>query len=459
MRKVILSCVFILFALGSFAQDITGTWYGAMLTPGGKFTLIFHINKDEDLYGSTMDSPAQNFAGVPTAGTTFTNSNLTIIGPGAVFSFTGKYNIDSNKVFGTFTQGTVKLPMTFTRDLAGTAVRRPQDAKDYPYIKEEITVLNAKAPEVMLSGTLTMPRDKKASKIVVLITGSGPENRDEEMYDHRPFGVLADWLTRQGIAVIRCDDRGVGKSTGNFLTATTYDFADDANAIVSYIKSRADLKDMKVGLVGHSEGGVMAAIAAGQNKQVDFTVLLASPGVPLTRILIEGTELASGSNDASSLYEKIYQFIIQNPTLSTDEINKGIDAVIYKTFALTPGGKINSLTAKAFSDLCKAQGFSGPWFRKYVALEPVVFISKLQCPVLAINGTLDMVVRSEENLNAIKGALQAGGNKHFEVTPITNLNHLFQTTKPGPIVTYDKISETFSPVALAKVSDWINGLK
>ncbi len=458
MKKLLPFLIFLLVFSGAFAQDIAGTWYGAMATPAGKYILVFHLTKDEDLYGSTMDSPAQKLAGIPTVSTTYTKSELTIIGPGAIFSFTGKYNIDSNKVFGTFTQGAAKFPMIFTRDLAGTAVRRAQDPRDYPYITEEISIPNAKAPGVVLAGTLTMPRDKKANKIVVLVTGSGPENRDEEMFDHRPFLVLADWLTRQGIAVIRCDDRGVGKSTGDFITTTTYDFADDALAIINYIKQRPDLKDMKIGLAGHSEGGVMVSIAANKSKQVDFVVLMASPGVSLRQILREGSEFTTGESGAA-LTDKIYAYIIQHPELTAADIDKGIEATVYKETSKTVDGKVNGMNAKALTDLYKGQGYSGVWFRKYVALEPTIFISKLQCSVLAINGTLDMVVRCDENLKAIQGALQAGGNKHFEIVPLPNLNHLFQTTKPGPVVTYDKIGETFSPIALTKISDWINALK
>jgi pimeloyl-ACP methyl ester carboxylesterase len=313
MKKTILNLVFLLLVSGSFAQSITETWYGAMMTPGGKFILVFHIDQGDGIYSATMDSPAQKVTNVPIASTTFINNQLTMVGPAAVFNFTGKFNPDSNKVKGTYTQGGIGFPMIFTRNANGAAVTRPQDPKDYPYIREEVTIHNAKA-DVELSGTLTMPRDEKATKVVVLITGSGPENRDEEMFDHRPFLVLSDWLTRHGIAVIRCDDRGVGKSTGNFMTATTYDFAEDAEAIVNYIKLRPELKRMKIGLVGHSEGGVMAAIAANRNSFVDFVVLLASPGVSLKQILREEAELASGGNATSSLDDKLYNYIIQNQT-------------------------------------------------------------------------------------------------------------------------------------------------
>lgn len=452
-----MSLYFILLISKSFAQSITGTWYAALSSPAGKVTLVFHVSRDGDTYGATMDSPLQHVTDVPMNSLAFTNNMLTISGPGAIFTYKGKFKADSDKITGTYTQAGIGLPMVFTRDMAGITVKRPQDPKDYPYIREEVTIPNTKA-DVELAGTLTMPRDRKADKIVVLITGSGPENRDEEMFDHRPFLVLADWLTRNGIAVIRCDDRGVGKSTGDFATATTYDFAEDAEAIVSYIKLRTDLRGMKIGLVGHSEGGVMAMIAANRSNFVDFLVLLASPGVPLKRILMEEVELASGGVTAS-LDDKLYNYIIQNPTLAAAELDKGIETMIYKEAAKTPDGTIHGVSAKMFSDICKGQGFSGPWFRKYVALEPTSFLAKVQCPVLAINGTLDMVVRSEENLKAIQAALQAGGNKHFEVTAIPDLNHLFQKTTSATIVPYNKIDETFNPAALKKVSDWISALK
>ena len=457
MRKITLTLIFSFVFWGGFAQSIEGTWYGALMTPGGKFVLVFHISKENNEYASTMDSPAQKLAGVPMLGISFESNVLTMGGPGGVFIYKGKYKPDSNKVSGTFSQGGLALPMALTRDSANTQVRRPQDPKDFPYTREEVTITNAKAG-VQLAGTLTMPRDKKAEKIVVLVTGSGPENRDEEMFDHRPFLVLSDWLTRNGIAVLRCDDRGVGSSTGDFASATTYDFADDAEAIVSYIKTRPDLKGMMVGLIGHSEGGVMVSIAASRKSNIDFVVLLAGPGVPLKQILREGTAL-SASESAAAMMDKVYAYIIKNPGISAADIDKGIEALVYKEAAKSADGLVLGMQPKTLSDIYKGQNYSGTWFRKYVALEPTQFISKLQCPVLAMNGSLDMVVRCDENLKAIEGALQAGGNKHFEIAPMKDLNHFFQKTTAGPIVPYEKIDETFNPVALKKVSDWINGLK
>ena len=234
-----------------------------------------------------MDSPDQGARGLPTDKTTVTGNQLTIEASTYKIKYMGTFLPDRPQIKGTFLQGEGSLPLNLGRTQsavpAAPIVARPQDPKDFPYKQEDVTFTNPKGGN-QLAGTLTpLPADGKATKIVILITGSGPQNRNEELtaVNHRPFLVWSDWLTRNGIAVLRFDDRGVAKSTGNFTTATSADFADDAEAAVTYIQSRADLKGLSIGLMGHSEGGMIAPIVASRNKAVKFIVLLAAPAFRL----------------------------------------------------------------------------------------------------------------------------------------------------------------------------------
>jgi len=223
--------------------------------------------------------------------------------------------------------------------------KRPQDPTSYPYRQEEVTFKNPKA-ENSLTGTLTIPTNGKVSKIVVLITGSGPQDRNEEQkgLNHRPFLVWSDWLTRNGIAVLRYDDRGVGKSTGVFATGTTGDFADDAEAAVNYIHSREDLKTLSIGLMGHSEGGMIAPMVASRNKAVSFICLLAAPGVPIREWMVQQTKdrmRLSGAPDQDinlmvSVIQKIYRTIHDNAGLGSFELKLKLDTLLYTEIKSAP---------------------------------------------------------------------------------------------------------------------------
>lgn len=290
MKKLNLTLILLLAFTTMQAQNIVGDWYGTLNVQATKLHLVFHISKNAEAYSSTMDSPDQNAFGLATDGTAFSNNQLTIQAAKFGLKYTGTFKADSNNISGTFTQGPVNVPLTLSHEKPTAALppeARPQDPKDFPYKQEQVYFINSKAGD-KLAGTLTLPAGK-VSKVVVLISGSGPQDRNEEVkqFNHRPFLVWSDWLTRQGIAVLRYDDRGIGHSTGNFNLATSADFADDAEAAVNYIKSRADLKNLSVGLMGHSEGGMIAPVVASRNKQVDFIVLLAGPGTPITELMLQ----------------------------------------------------------------------------------------------------------------------------------------------------------------------------
>lgn len=345
--------------------------------------------------------------------------------------------------------------------------KRPQDPTSYPYKQEEVTFVNSKAGD-KLAGTLTMPLVGTASKIVVLITGSGPQNRNEEdkQINHRPFLILSDWLTRNGIAVLRYDDRGVGKSTGVFATATTADFADDADAAINYIQGRSDLSKLSIGLIGHSEGGVIAPMVASRNNAVKFICLLAGPGVPIHQLMLQQTKdrlrlQGVSPNDiktAVSANERAFQFLQDNARLNTVELKVKMDTTLFNDVRKFPKSLLRGMTVDDFIKFGSAQ-LSSPWVRYFWSVNPAEYLTKVKCPVLAINGTLDMTVLYTDNLAAIKSALQKAGNKNHQEIALRGLNHLFQAAKTGAGSEYSQIAETINPQALETVSTWINKLK
>lgn len=470
MKKIITTFIFILLAYGAFAQNITGDWYGVLNIPSGPtLHVVFHITKSGEAYSATFDSPDQGAKGLATDKTTVTGNQVTIEATQFNFKYVGDYKPDSNKITGTFTQGGGSLPLALTYGKPSAAVVvpvvRPQDPKDFPYKQEEVVFTNPKAGNT-LAGTITMPADGRVTKIVVLITGSGPQNRNEEIrqFNHRPFLVWSDWLTRQGIAVLRYDDRGVGQSTGTFATATSADFADDAEAAVNYIQSRADLKSLKIGLMGHSEGGMIAPMVASRNKAVKFIVLLAGPGVPIEQLMLKQVAdqmRLSGAPDeaitrSSATNKKIYKLIILNQSLPAGQLKQQVDTLMYQELRDYPKADLQNQSIDAI--VKQSSALISPWYRYFIAFKPADYLTNVKCPVLALDGTLDMQVNGEANLAAIKASLEKGGNRNFQVVLLPGLNHLFQKATTGSVTEYAQISETVNPVALQTVSAWINHL-
>jgi pimeloyl-ACP methyl ester carboxylesterase len=287
----------------------------------------------------------------------------------------------------------------------------------------------------------------------VLISGSGPQERDAAIFGHKHFLVLADYLTRQGIAVLRYDDRGTGKSTGVFDTCTSKDFAGDVKSAVIFLQSRKEINKKKIGLVGASEGGLIAPMVAAGSKNVAFIVMLAGPGVPGDEILIEQSASIASANGASKadvkklkeINRKIYTIVKSGRDI------QAISADIRATLT-----SIDS-TARSNSDAIDAQiaQITTPWMRFFLSHDPRPVLKKVTCPVLALNGSKDAQVAAEQNLVEIEKALRAGGNKDATVRELPGLNHLFQTAVKGTPDEYGRIEETFSLKALTFIGDWI----
>jgi pimeloyl-ACP methyl ester carboxylesterase len=376
-------------------------------------------------------------------------------------SYEGKFNKEGTEIAGQWRQGGQSWPLVFKRGEGVAQVNRPQEPKKpYPYDEEEVVYEN-KAASVKLAATLTLPRGQGLFPAVLLITGSGPQDRNETVMGHRPFLVLADHLTRQGIAVLRADDRGVGRSTGNFAAATSEDFASDALAGIEYLKSRKEVNPQQIGLIGHSEGGMIAPMVAIKSSDVAFIVLMAGPGLVGEEILYLQSALMSkvmGVGDEAigrnrALQEKMYAIAKQKKDTAVAE-KKLRELIAQMAEGLTEEQKrqMNAAPAAMESQL---KMVLSPWFRYFLTYDPRPTLTRVKCPVLAINGELDLQVPPKDNLPAIAKALAAGGNKDHEVKELPKLNHLFQTAKTGSLAEYHAIEETIATVALETVSTWI----
>jgi hypothetical protein len=334
------------------------------------------------------------------------------------------------------------------KDTSELERRRPQNPKQpYPYREEEVQFEN-KAAGISLAATFTIPQGRGPFPAVFLITGSGPQDRDEAILGHRPFLVLADYLTRKGIAVLRADDRGFGKSSGNFATATTADFATDAEAAVAYLKTRSEVNPRQIGLVGHSEGGIIAPMVAARNPDVAFIVMMAGSGVPGDEILVSQTLLLTEVSGKS--HEEAEKNAADEREILALVKQEKDSAILEKEVREKLAGKIPEAQLGI-----QLKAVSSPWFRYFIDYDPAVALRKVTCPVLAINGEKDLQIPPKQNLPVIRRALEAGGNKNFEVDELPGLNHLFQTAKTGAIGEYAEIEETISPAALEKIASWI----
>lgn len=431
-------------------SDIDGAWMGSLDTGAIQLRVVFHIVNTEDGLTATMDSPDQGQNGLPTTSVTRDGATLKIEAKGIGGVFEGKIAADLSSIDGKWSQGGATMPLVLKRvkDQAELERRRPQNpVKPYPYRDEEVSYDN-KLQNVTLAATLTIPQGKGPFPAVVLLTGSGPQDRDESLLGHKPFLVLSDYLTRHGIAVLRADDRGVGKSTGIFAKATTADFATDAEAGVAYLKTRHEVDLHKIGLIGHSEGGVIAPMVAARNKDVAFIVMMAGTGVPGDQILPaqgEAIEVALGKSPESAAKNAAKE----KEMLTLVETEKD-DAVLQKELKEKMAGEV----PEAQIGLQISQ-ITSPWFRYFLTYDPATALRKVTCPVLAINGALDKQVLPSQNLPPIRKALQESGNQHAEVDELPGLNHLFQTAKTGSPAEYAPIEETMSPVALDKIATWI----
>ena len=460
MKKVAAIVVIAFTVLNSFGQDITGQWNGALKVQGMQLRIVFNITKTVDGYSSTMDSPDQGAKGIPVTFTSFVNSKLTLEISNAKIEYSGE--LKDKTIEGTFKQSGMQLPLNLSREqIEKQVVKRSQEpGRPYPYYSEDVTFQNFKA-NITLAGTLTLPKKEGNFPAVILITGSGPQNRDEELLGHKPFLIISDYLTKNGIAVLRYDDRGVAQSKGDFKTATTIDFASDVESAIDYLKTRKEINKSKIGLMGHSEGGIIAPMVAARSKDVNFIVLLAGTGIRGDKLLLLQQELigrASGKSEADLLKSKeinakAFEIVIKSKT--TESLKTELTKFLQETLKNNPDETKPAGMSNDEFIAVQVNQIASPWMEYFIKYDPAPALEKVKCAVLAVNGEKDLQVPPKENLPAIEKALKIGGNRKVTIKEFKNLNHLFQECKTGTPAEYASIDQTFSPLALEEIGKWM----
>lgn len=460
-------------------------WVGTLNAGLQKLKLQFRIFRTDDpeqlLIFDSLSQAAGGFRGAAK----LTGAEVEFSVPALEATFTGTKTADGKRLEGKYKQGPGEFPLQLQwRDepevAAAVIRRRPQTPRPpFAYRSEEVRFANSDAG-IELAGTLTLPEGSGPFPAAILVSGSGPQDRDETLLEHKPFHVLADHLAKAGIAVLRYDDRGVAESGGEFATATTEDFTGDALAAFAYLHGRTEIDSGRVGIIGHSEGGLIAPWAAARNPDVAWIVLLAGPGVNGEQILYSQGQLllkAEGADEAALTRQRLVQEtligLLKEPGTAADRATLGQRAIEQLSqrlrVLLPPAGQAGSAGDDPLADpdsetsqaLIKSLVSANlavmdtPWFRQFVAHEPGPILERVKCPVLAVNGSKDLQVDARLNLPAIAAALKAGGNSDFTIRELSGLNHLFQSCQSGAASEYEQIEETLAPQLLEAVTAWI----
>jgi dienelactone hydrolase len=430
---------------------LDGDWDGKLKAgPLGELRLVFHVRTGAAGTIASLESPDQGPGELPFSAVARQGDRITLEAKAIGARFEGRLSADGSALDGIWHQGGQDMPLALRRRSQGAAgpaaARRPQmPHPPYPYREEEVSYDNPAAHN-RLAGTLTLPAGKGPFPAALLITGSGQQDRDETLMGHKPFLVLADYLTRRGIAVLRVDDRGIGGSTGD-AKGTTADFATDTEAGIAFLLARPDIDHRRIGLIGHSEGGAIAPMVAARNRAVGWIVLLAGPGVTGERVVLSQQRLimAAGGVPAETIERNA---ALQQRLLAAVEKAPDREAAQREAKAVLIAAGMPEATAEANS-----APVSSDWYRGFLKLDPVPALRSVKVPVLALVGSLDVQVPASENIPALKAAL--AGNRDATVIQLPGLNHLFQTARTGAVAEYAQIEETVSPVALKTVGDWI----
>jgi pimeloyl-ACP methyl ester carboxylesterase len=438
------------------AASAAGHWEGSVVVAGQNLTARVDLRSEGETLTGTVDFPQQNALGLPMQNASQQGSNVhfEVLAAPNTAVFDGQMT-GADSIEGEFSQAGYTGEFGLTRK----AVATPQPV---PYREEEVKFSNG---DVTLAGTLTLPQGSGPHPAVVLISGSGAENRDEEVFGFKIFGVLADALTRKGIAVLRYDDRGVGGSSAGAAEDTSETYAGDAAAAVQYLKGRSEIDPGHVGLLGHSEGGIIAPMVAVRSPDVSFIILMSGPGVPGSRIVEEQARLISeaAGTPATSLKE---QAELQKRSIDAALTGQGWDVVKADLMAWykKEAAKMPEEQRKALGDVdqwaeravgAQVTALQSPWMQFFLSHDPAPVLEKVTVPVLALFGGLDLQVPAEENRDAVVKALEQGGNKDVTVKLFPDANHLYQKAVTGSPAEYASLKPEFVPGFLETIGDWI----
>ncbi len=446
-------------------SKLAGNWQGT-LNAGQSLRLVFHVKETAGNLSATMDSPDQGVTGIPCASVYFKSDSVVFdLGRGGVM-YTGRM-FDATMLTGNWHQGGLTIPVDLKKTDKPAQVFKPQTPKSpFIYNSEDVVFQNADK-SIQYGATITIPKESGTYPAVLLISGSGPQNRDEEILGHKPFAVIADYLTNHGYIVLRVDDRGVNQTTGDRTNSTSMDYAKDAEAALNYLKTRKEVNTKKIGMLGHSEGGLIAPIIASERKDINFIILAAAPGVKITELMALQNDAVLRSSGADSTLIKHYGILYRN--IENDIINAKDSVDAYKRIAAsitdwknkTPKetvqavGMVNEDAEKKFIN--EFVGFyNNRWYNSFMKFNPQPYLEKLSCKVLAINGDKDIQVVSSQNLPAIQTALEKSKSKVYTVKEFSGLNHLFQHCKTCSTEEYGTLEETFAPEVLQYITDWMD---
>lgn len=466
MKKIFFVFAFMAFSLFSSGQDndLTGSWKGALDVMGQKLPLVFNFEMSEEGWKGTADSPTQGAKGMKLKNVLFNGLMVSVEFERIPAIYEGVFVADTIK--GTFTQSGTVFPLELTR-LSSTdnlSMDRPQEPRP-PFDYETIeTSFQNESAGIKLVGTLTRPKGTGPFPAVVLVSGSGPQNRNGEVFGHNPFWVIADYLTKKGIAVLRYDERGVGESEGEFPKATSRDFKEDASLAISHLKKHPFVNQVKVGVIGHSEGGMIAWMLGAEDKNLNFLVALAAPVVPINELMAQQTEdiLSAGGATKEEIDQqlvinnKVYQTMKQTEIFA--DLEDGLDEMI-KNHLSDMGVGQEELNAEV-SAIMQAYGPTlTPWFFEFLKFSSEAYIEKIQLPVFAGFAGKDIQVNSRINVEALKKIVSHNKQNQFKIITYPHLNHLFQKAETGTVSEYALNQETFNEHVLEEIVEWINRLK
>ncbi|HWZ02487.1 MAG TPA: alpha/beta fold hydrolase [Mucilaginibacter sp.] len=473
MKKLLMAALAVCLIGQLKAQDITGSWVGLITVGGIKLHVVFNIKKTSDTsYSSTFDSPDQKAFGI-TCSSTYVKKDSLFIGIAIIKGGYKGVLAGRDSISGVLSQGPGKLPLSLKKisdaekvSLSADKIRPQTPKQPYGYHSEEVEYDNADK-SLHYGATFTRPDGDGKYPAVIIISGSGTQDRNGTMMGHQPYWVLADYLTKNGIAVLRVDDRGAGKSSlgTDINQKTSVDFSYDVEASLNYLETRPDIDKKHLGLIGHSEGGMIAPMVASRRKDVAFIVLWGGPGVSGAQILTEqsGLGLKEKGMDSVSVaaYKKLHFSILSLFATSATQadLDRQIPPVVEAWKKDQTQKTLNDLNVPnaTMGDIEKVYNgmYSSGWLRFFISYDPATALSKVKCPVLAVTGGKDTQVDATENLGRIKEVLTKSGNRDFEVKTIPGVNHLFQTANTGDISEYEQITETMSPVAMNIICSWI----
>lgn len=442
------------------AAGIEGNWLGVLTVQGMKLRLALRVTSDAaGRLAAALDSLDQGARDLPVDVIEQSGRTVRFSAKRLGLSYSGTLSEDGRRIDGEMTQGAATLPLTFERVDVIPGLGRPQDpVRPFPYLEHEVRYENGAAG---LAGTLTVPAGRGPHPAVILITGSGAQDRDETIAGHRPFFVLADYLTRRGVAVLRVDDRGVGRSTGSSPDDTSETFAGDALAGVAYLRQRPEIDSRPIGLIGHSEGAIIAAMAAARSSEVAFVVMMAGMGQTGEEVILSQTELIQRAHGADAglvshtteTLKKIFSALRSEPQ-GREAVRKMRGVLEAQTSSLSEERR-NEFAAVSKTLAAQLGMYTTGWFRYFLDYDPAIDLRKVTVPVLAITGELDLQAPAHQNLKRIAAAVNAGGNRDVITRELPRLNHLFQTARTGLPNEYSEIEETVAPVALEAIGDWV----